>query len=96
MRKSTLSEQEIAEFDDFQKKETRKGGLDLMPVRDRGAAKLSNGASVRWHTNNPPKQVLDLDGKEMIITSGTVPDGTFEVNGVLFNAEELMKHLRWA
>lgn len=96
MRKSTLSEQEIAEFDDFQKKETRKGGLNLMPVRDRGSAVMSNGSRVRWHTSNPPKQSFEIDGKEAVVTSGTIPDGMFEINGVIFNAEELMRHLRWA
>ena len=97
MRKSTLSEQEIAEFDEFQKKEARNAGLALVPVRDRGVAKLSNGVTVYWH--HPKREHEEVNG---ITTYSTprVADGKFgiEVDGklVVFNAEELMKHLRWA
>ena len=97
MRKSTLSKEEVAAFDDFQKKETRAAGLALIPVRDRGVAKLSNGATVYWH--HPKREHEPVYGVTTYSTP-RVADGQFgvEVDGklVVFNAEELMKHLRWA
>ena len=97
MRKSTLSEQEIAEFDEFQKKETRRGGLDLIPVRDRGVAKMSNGITVYW--NHPKRENEPVNGVTVYSTP-KVADGEFgiAVDGklIVFNSEELMKHLRWA
>lgn len=97
MRKSTLSEQEIAELDEFQKKETRAAGLALMPVRDRGVAKLSNGVTVYW--NHPKREHEPVNGVTTYSTP-RVADGQFgiSVDGklIVFNAEELMRHLRWA
>lgn len=96
MRKSTLSAQEVAEMDETKQKQTRKSGFKLMSVRDRGHKKLSNGATVLWHTNNP--ETHSLNGYE--ITESTIPNGMFGVKFkdeiILFNAEELSKFLRWA
>lgn len=86
MRNTRLKPQEIAERDEMNRTERRKSGFDLMPIRDRGWAVLSNGVRVRWHTDK-----FDDYG-----IRSTVPDGTFEIDGKLYNAEELMKFLRWA
>lgn len=89
MRTSRLSAQEIAELDEANKKETRKQGFALMPIRDRGHARLSSGADVRWHTDKWTTQ-----GNFML--RSTVPSGMFEIDGKLYDAEELRKYLRWA
>lgn len=97
MRQSTYSQAEVADLDEFKRKETRKGGLDLIPVRDRGVARLSNGTTVYWH--HPKRETETVNGVSMVINP-KVPDNHFgiEIDGklVIFNAEELMKHLRWA
>jgi len=97
MRKTSLSNQEIAELDEFNKGQTRKSGLDLIPVKERGFAQLSNGAKVYWH--HTPRDSEEVNG---IVTVATprVPDNHFgiEFNGELitFNSEELRRWLRWA
>ncbi len=96
MRQSKFSAQEVAEMDETKQKQTRNNGFKLMSVRDLGYKKLSNGASVLWHTDNPPTDIQN--GVE--VTQGTIPEGTFgiRVDGqtILFDAEELQKYLRWA
>lgn len=91
MRKSTLDPQEVLERDEFERTQYRKAGLDLMPVRDKGAAKLSNGVIIAWHTDRP------LDDGE---ARGYVPDGHFTLTmnnrTLLFNVEEFNKYTRWA
>jgi len=86
MRKTKLSQEEIAELDATKAREARNAGLKLLPVRDRGWAKLSNGLSVHWNTKyaNP---VLVPDGDFGIMVNGKV---------YRFDAEELRKYLRWA
>lgn len=97
MRKTTYSEQEVAELDQFNKAQTRKGGVALIPVRDRGVAKLSNDVVVYW--NHPARETEEVNGVSMVIKP-RVPDNHFgiEVDGkmIVFNAEELMRYLRWA
>lgn len=97
MRKSTLSEQEIAEFDEFQKQQTRASGVALIPVRDRGQATLSNGVTVLWH--HPKRSHEEVDGVTTY-SKPQVPDNHFGIivdgKKIVFNAEELMRHLRWA
>lgn len=94
-RKSKLSAQEIAELDETKTREVRNLGLKMMPIRDIGSAQLSNGKVVRWHGKPTPIDYETPHGA-MTITEGHVPSGTFEVDGTLYNAEELRKYLRWA
>lgn len=98
MRNTSLSSQEIEELDSFNKQQTRKTGLDLIPVKERGFAQLSNGAKVYWHHTTRDSEVSE-DGI-VTVASPRVPDNHFgiEFNGELitFNSEELRKWLRWA
>lgn len=101
MRKTTYSEQDVADLDEFNKAQTRKGGFALMPVRDRGYAELSNGAKVFWHHPKREQEEAEFDGvKVTTYTTPQVPDQHFgiEFEGklVTFNAEELRRWLRWA
>lgn len=86
MKKSTLSQQEIAELDATKAREARNGGLKLLPVRDRGWARMSNGLSVHWNTKyaNP---ALVPPGDFGIMIEGKV---------YRFDAEELQRFVRWA
>jgi len=90
MRKSTLTSQEVSEMD---KMNNRKSGYALMSIKDRGFARLSNSVVVRW---NAPTPWSEPSGDKLQTRRSTIPDGTFEINGILFNAEELRKFLRWA
>jgi len=101
MRNTTLSAKDVAEMDEMNKSTLRKTGFKLMSVRDQGSEKLSNGATVLWHTKTPPMQTISRDdGPDIEVYSSTIPEGFFgiEVEGktILFNAEELRKYLRWA
>lgn len=91
MRKSTLSAAEIAEMDEMKTKEFRQGGLDLMPIRDAGGARLRNGTVVEW-------AVAPNRRKEGALYPN-IPDGCFilTIDGkkALFNGEEFRKFLRW-
>lgn len=86
MRKTNLSAQEIAEMDDSQRVEARKSGYSLMSVRDRGNTVLSNGVRIFWNIRKP----------ENYTHYRSVPVGTVELDGKLYDAEELQKFLRWA
>lgn len=97
MRRTSLSEQEVAELDAYNKQDVRKGGLNLISVRDKGTNVLSNGVRVFWH--HPPYETEVVNGVSMVIKP-KVPDNHLgvEVDGklVVFNAEELKRNLRWA
>lgn len=87
MRKSRLSAEESNQLDEINRQETRKTGFSLMEIRDRGHATLSNGSVLHWHVNRPLKE-----GE----ARQTVPDGDLLIDGKPFDAEELMKVIRWA
>lgn len=93
MKKTTLSAQEIAELDEINQRVARDAGLKLMPVRDRGYARMSNGTIALWHGKPWVNEVGVVNGQD-------VPPGTFgiriEGKNYLFDAEELRKYLRWA
>lgn len=86
--KSKYSAQQITEMEEVKQKDTRKSGFALMSTRDKGITTLSNGVVVKWH------------GKDFENGSGatehTVPAGTFMINNILYDAEELRHWLRWA
>lgn len=97
MLKSKYKAQEISEIEEAKRKKTRSTGLKLMGTRDSGRDRLSNGAYVRWHTENPPFYTVSTSTSgDITVTEGTVPEGMLEINGVLYEAEELRKVLRWA
>lgn len=94
MRQSKLTVEEIeaaAEVADKQKK-TRTTGFDMMTIRDRGYAILSNGAKVVW----PIKEVWSEEVNGVQTKASSIPAGTFMINGVLFDMDELQKFIRWA
>ena len=97
-RNTTLSAQEITEMDEMKQKDTRNKGLKLMPVRDRGWMRLSNGAIVYWH--HPARETEQTADGISFIIKPKVPDNHFgiEVEGKLtiFDAEELRRYLRWS
>lgn len=80
---------EKAELAEAERRERRAVGFDLMHVRDQGGARLSNGAIMEWHVDNP----------EPYKPYRNVPAGYFvlTINGehALFNAEEFKEFLRW-
>lgn len=86
MRQTKLSAQEVAELDASKQADTRKSGFKLMSVRDQGNTMLSNGSRVFWHIPKP----------QGYTHYRSIPPGTFEIDGKLFDAEELQKVLRWA
>lgn len=87
MRKSSLSAQESNELDEINRQETRKTGFTLMEIRDRGWARLSNGSLLQWHTDRPPRE---YEARQ------SIRNGDILIDGKPFNAEDLMKYLRWA
>ena len=86
MKQTTLSAQEVAELDASKQVDARKSGYKLMSVRDQGSTLLSNGSRVYWHIPKPQEYTHYR----------SVPPGTFEIDGKLFDAEELSKYLRWS
>ena len=100
MRKSKHSVQEVAEMDEMKATDIRKGGLGLISVRDRGWARLDNGVVLRWHSNRPASSETEIDGHVVEIKNSNVPSGTLvmttEHGDISFNAEELMRLIRWA
>ncbi len=87
MRKSRLSQEEVAELDEFKRRDTRNSGYNLMSVRDRGWSRLSNGSLLQWHTDSP---LRECEARQ------SVYNGDLLIDGKAFTAEELMKYLRWA
>lgn len=92
--KSKYSAQQITEMEEAKQKETRATGFALMNTRDGGVAKLDNGVVVRWHTDR--FQEFDDYRYGTIEVHDTVPPGTFEIDGKLYDAENLRHWLRWA
>lgn len=91
MRKTNLAPEEIAELDETKRKDFRKGGFELMKVRDRRYAKLrarygsARDVVMRWEHNS------DDHLFELQIT----PYGSKETTKVVLDAEEFQKFLRW-
>jgi hypothetical protein len=101
MRTSKLSAAEIAEMDENKRRQQRDAGLILMGTRDSGVAQLENGVKVKWHTSNQPITTFaDDSGIIYEVKAATLPPGKFglEIDNKLhvFDAEDLMKYLRWA
>ena len=100
MKTSKYKAHEIREIEEANARNARKGGFALMPVRDQGRAKLENGLTVHWHTNNPPTNVFEHDGSVIEVSQSTIPEGKFGLEFkdemVVMDAEELQRWLRWA
>jgi len=90
MRRTTKTEQERAEIEASERTDRRKGGFDLMKVRDRGWWRMSNGLGMVWHTNSEP---AEYEARR------SVPDGMFLLQigreEVVCDKEEFMRWLRW-
>lgn len=84
MRKTTLSEQDIAEMDESKAKQVRGNGLSLMSIRDRGFTTLRNGKKIYWNTST------SYSGRKL------VQPGYVILDGVSYDVDELQKWLRWA
>lgn len=80
---------EKAEFDAFNQRRQREGGLALMEIRDMGYHKFDNGVSMQWSVQEkyrsypyrrvrPGSFILNVNGKE-----------------ITFDAEEFRRWLRW-
>lgn len=95
MRKSSLSDAEIADLDESTRRESRKSGFGLMSERDGGTKVLSNGVRVFW--NHPTYK--DGDDNFAYIRKAKVPDNHLGIviDGklIVFNGEELKRALRW-
>lgn len=87
MRKSRLSQEEVAELDEINRQDTRNSGFNLMSTRDRGGTMLSNGVVVEWHVDRPLKE-----GEART----RIYPGDFIIDGKVYDSEELMKYLRWS
>jgi len=101
MRKTSLSQQEVAELDETKAKEARKSGLNLIPERDRGYHRLRNGVMVYWNHPTREHQPSSHNGIEIVTkTTPRVAPGEFgiEVDGriIRFDADELRMYLRWS
>lgn len=80
-----------AELAANERREKRQTGFDMMPIRDRGYKRLSNGVTILWPTDRKPR-----DGEAIT----RVPDGNFVLivdgKGILFDTDEFRQQLRWA
>jgi hypothetical protein len=96
VRKSKISAEEIEEieFAEFDRRQVRGKGLDLMSVRDRGWGHIRDhrgrALTMSWHVNAPPQEG---------IARNNIPPGMFMLEGdgirVMFDADEFRKFLRW-
>lgn len=90
MRRVTKTEQEKAEIEASERNDRRKGGFELMKVRDGGFFRLSNGVGILWHSDSPLEEG---------VARRYVPDGMFilDISGkeAIFDKEEFMRYLRW-
>lgn len=86
-RQLKQSAEEIAEFNEYKRREDRSSGFGLMAVRDKGWARLKNGVVVNWNVDRP------LESGE---ARDYVPDEMIKIDGKLYDADELRSFLRWA
>lgn len=98
MRSSELSAEILkAEKAKDDRKRSRSRGFSKMAERDKGWQRLKNGALVRWHVPTEWSEDMELpNGSVIQVKDATVPPETFEIDGKIFNAEELRRWLRWA
>lgn len=107
MRRVTKTEQEKAEIEASERTDRRRGGFELMGVRDRGWGRIKDYAGSRevvmeWHSDAPLEDgVLRTyvpDGKFLIRIPSRYYKGhpKYEKGQVLaFDKEEFMRWLRW-
>lgn len=95
MRKSSLSEAEIADLDDSTRKETRKSGFDLMSERDRGWSVVHDEQGTRvavlWNTKRKPQEgeaIRNIPEGKVVFESS---EGT-----LVFDIDQLKRAIRWA
>lgn len=77
---------ETQELEEHNRRTSRNWGYNLMSVRDAGGTKMSNDVVVRWHVPKP----------EDYYYYKYIPEGTIEIDGKLYDVEELRSFLRWA
>ena len=87
MKAQEIEEIEKAEAD---RKTSRRNGLSLASIRDRGWIRLNNGALLEW---NVDRELEEGEARRI------VPKGHFVLTdnnkSMLFNTEEFRKWLRW-
>lgn len=87
------------------RKRSRMQGFNKMHERDQAVQVLSNGVTMLWHVPkhlNEAKDTIDIDGKEVEITTypPSIPEDSFALvmggKKYLFDLEEFKTWLRWA
>jgi hypothetical protein len=71
----------------------RNNGYGLMRERDRGWARLSNGALIQWHT---PRPKITSELPDYYVFPPSIPPTMVAIDGKLYDTEDLRKWLRWA
>lgn len=94
MRKSklTVDEIEAAEIAADDRKTSRGHGFNMISIRDRGGARLDNGAIIEWYV--PQEKRADY------VPYRNIPSGHFMLTigkeTGLFSVDEFQKYIRWA
>ena len=89
MRRSKLRAQELeeAELAEHNRQQSRKDGLSMVEVRDRGWVRLSNGSVLEWPVD---RELREGEARSRISR------GSFKLNGRLYDSDEFRKWERWA
>lgn len=89
MRRSKLKAAEIEaqELADNQRKQNRRNGMSLMPERDQGWGKLSNGQVIEWPVDAPLQE---------LVPRRVIPNGQVVIDEIFYDVDELRRYLRWA
>lgn len=99
MRKADIKENPLEiEKKAAEQREKRKMGYSLMDVRDQGGTVLSNGVRIHWGVKRReiPQALVDEMPFGIYVYPKYVPDNMMEIDGKLYDAEELRRYLRWA
>lgn len=89
MRKS---KQSAAEIEQLELAESQRRGKrnkvfkSLVPERDRGWVRLSNGSVFQWPVTAP---------LEELVPRQHVPEGHFMLDGKLYDYDEFLRYARW-
>lgn len=92
---NTLSSKDIfqAEKAASDRREGRNNGYKLARDRDQGWARMTNGVLVKWHV---PRPDVTSELPDFYVFPPDIPEGSVDIDGRLYDVEELRKWLRWA